>query len=217
MQGAKHLDTTVDPRVERSRQLILRAALEELGEAGYGAFTIESVAARSGVAKSTIYRHWPDKLGLIADAFQTFHEQRGPDITTGSPRERLDRILRHVAEVIGKSIFSTCIPALIDGSERDPNLRKFHHRFQIEARKPLIAVIAEGIAAGDFRARVNPELAAMAFLGVIFFRRLMSPEPFEPERAGELIDTVFGASPASRDSRPQGAKRKHPKGRDRRH
>ena len=211
MKGGKHFDTSVDPRVERSRQLILRAALEELGEAGYGAFTIESVAARSGVAKSTIYRHWSDKLGLIADAFQTFHEQQGPDITTGSPRERLDRILRHVAKVVGKSIFSACIPALIDGAERDPGLRKFHHRFQIEARKPLISVIAEGIAAGDFPARVNPELAAMAFLGVIFFRRLMSPEPFDPERAGELIDTVFGVSVAPPSSQSRGAKRKQSK------
>ena len=61
-----------DPRVERSRQVILAAALGELGEAGYGAFTIESVAARAGVAKSTIYRHWPDKITLIADAFETF-------------------------------------------------------------------------------------------------------------------------------------------------
>ena len=217
MKRAKQFDSHVDPRVERSRQLILRAALQELGEVGYGAFTIESVAARSGVAKSTIYRHWSDKLSLIADAFLTFHEQQGPDITTGSPRERLDRILRHVAEIVGKSIFSTCIPALIDGAERDSNLRKFHHRFQFEARRPLIALIAEGIAVGDFPAHVNPELAAMAFLGVIFFRRLMSPESFEPERAGELIDTVFGVSPASHDSRGQGAKPKHSKGRDRPH
>ncbi len=193
MKGDKHLDSTADPRIARSRQLILRAALGELGEAGYGAFTIEAVAARSGVAKSTIYRHWSDKLALIADAFQTLHEQQGPDLTTGSPRERLNRILRHVAEVAGKSLFSACIPALIDGAERDPGLRKFHHRFQVEARKPLIAVIAEGVAAGNFPAHVNPEFAALAFLGAIFYRRLMSRQPFDPERTSELIDTVLGA------------------------
>src|ERR1700733_9767996 len=99
MKRAKHVDFNVDPRVERSRQLILRAALQELGEVGYGAFTIESVAARSGVAKSTIYRHWSDKLSLIADAFLTFHEQQGPDIESGKPRDRVERIIRHVAEV----------------------------------------------------------------------------------------------------------------------
>src|SRR5260370_41102014 len=102
MKGPKHLDTTVDPRVERSRQLILRAALDELGEAGYGAFTIESVAARSGVAKSTIYRHWSDKLALIVGAFQTFHEQQGPDVDSGSSRERLGRVVPHRALVCGQ-------------------------------------------------------------------------------------------------------------------
>ena len=194
MKYATHLEGTLDPRVERSRQLILRAALDELGEVGYGAFTIESVAARSGVAKSTIYRHWSDKLALIADAFQTFHQQQGPNIANGSSRERLERIVRHVAEVVGDSIFSACVPALIDGAERDPGLREFHHRFQTEARQPLVAVIAEGVAAGDIPAHVDPEFAAYALLGAIFYRRLMSGEPLDPELAGKVIDTVLGVS-----------------------
>jgi len=182
----------VDPRIDRSRQVILRAALDELGEIGYGPFAIESVAARAGVGKSTIYRHWPDKLTLIADAFRTLHEQAGPELATGSPRQKLERILRHVAEVVAESVFSRCIPALIDAAERDPSLRRFHHGFQREARKPLIAVIAEGIARGDFPKRLDPELAGAALLGAIFFRRLMTDTPFEPAFAGALIDAVIG-------------------------
>jgi TetR/AcrR family transcriptional regulator, regulator of autoinduction and epiphytic fitness len=182
----------IDPRIERSRQLILRAALAELGEVGYGAFTVEGVAARSGVAKSTIYRHWPGKLALVAGAFETLHQQEAPDIATGSTRERLERIARHVAEVVGGSIFSACIPALIDGAERDPGLRAFHHRFQQHARQPLVAVIAEGVETGEFAAHVQPELAATAILGAIFYRRLMADACFDPHRMGELIDSLFG-------------------------
>src|SRR5258708_17033898 len=141
--GATQHRATIDPRVERSRQLILRAALNELGEVGYGAFTIESVAARAGVGKSTIYRHWSDKLALIADAFQTFHEQEGPNLEGGSPPACVERIVRHVSDVVARSTFSACIPALIDGAERDRDLRKFHHRFQKQARQPLIEVIAK--------------------------------------------------------------------------
>ena len=89
-----------DPRIERSRQVILRAALAELGEAGYGAFTIESVAARAGVAKSTIYRHWPDKVTLIADAFETAHAHTVPPIEALTARQGLHRLLQHVAEVV---------------------------------------------------------------------------------------------------------------------
>jgi len=190
------INRSVDPRIERSRQVILRAALEELGDVGYGAFTIESVATRAGVGKSTIYRHWPDKLDLIAGAFETLHEEMAPDLVTGSPRQRTERILRHVAEMVVDSTFSACIPALIDAAERDPHLRRFHHEFQSEARKPLVEVIAEGIAAGDFPAHVDPELAAFGLLGAIFFQRLMTPKPFDPERARELVDALISVPPA---------------------
>jgi len=188
----------VDPRIERSRQVILGAALEELGEIGYGGFAIESVAARAGVGKSTIYRHWPDKLALIADAFQTFHEDTLPDTETGSPREKVGRVLRHVAEVVASSTFSSCIPALIDAAERDQKLRKFYLRFQREARQPLIRVIADGVADGSFSPRTDPELAAFALLGTVFFCRLMTSKRFDPSSADDLIDTILSPGSCSR-------------------
>ncbi|HTO84301.1 MAG TPA: TetR/AcrR family transcriptional regulator [Methylomirabilota bacterium] len=184
----------VDPRIERSRQAILAAALEELGEIGYGGFVIESVAARAGVGKSTIYRYWPDKLALIADAFRTFHEDALPDVESGTPRDKVARVLRHVAEVVAVSTFSACIPALIDAAERDPNVRKFYVRFQRDARQPLIKVIAEGVRDGSFPARANPEFAAFALLGAIFFCRLATNKRFDPDSVGDLIDTVMGTS-----------------------
>jgi AcrR family transcriptional regulator len=183
---------TTDPRIERSRQLILRAALGELGEVGYGAFTIESVAARARVAKSTIYRHWPDKLALIADAFETFHEQMVPHALAGSARENVKQIVRHVAEVVIDSTFSVCIPALIEGAERDPRLREFRHRYSTERRQSLVDLITRGIAVGEFRSDLDPELAAHALLGPIFYRRLMTSEPLDPERATALVDMVLG-------------------------
>jgi TetR/AcrR family transcriptional regulator, regulator of autoinduction and epiphytic fitness len=187
----------VDPRIERSRSVIRQAALDELGDVGYGAFTIESVAARAGVGKSTIYRHWPDKLALIADAFETFHEQMVPSLEGGSPRSRVERLVRHVAEVVVDSTFSICIPALIEGAERDSRVREFHHRYSAERRRALIEIIAEGIASGDFSSHLDPELAALALLGPVFYRRLMSDEPFAPNSAGALVEMVLGPGSAT--------------------
>ena len=184
----------MDPRIERSRAVILQAVLEELSELGYGALTIESAARRAGVGKATIYRHWPDKLALIADAFKLLQQQRDPELATGSPREKLERILRHVADVVADSPFSACLPALIEGAERDRAVRRFHHRFQAAARKPTIELISRGIATGDFPHRIDPEIAAFALLGAIFFCRLMTDAPFPEERVCDLIDTVFGSS-----------------------
>ena len=94
--------------------VILEAAVEELADAGYGGVTIESIAARAGVGKSTIYRHWPDKLALIADAFETFHVQMVPDLSDRTAREAVELLVGHVAEVVVDSTWSRCIPALIE-------------------------------------------------------------------------------------------------------
>lgn len=184
----------VDPRVERSRQVILQAALDELGEVGYGTFRIESVASRAGVGKSTIYRHWRDKLALIADAFETFHVQMSPNPEAGTSRERVEAMVRHVADVFVDSTFSVCIPALIEGAERDPRLRRFHHKYSAERRQSLIDVIAEGTADGDFPSATDPELAALALLGPVIYSRLMSGKPFDPDRAADLVALVLGDS-----------------------
>ena len=182
----------IDPRIERSRQVILAAALDELGAVGYGGFAIESVAARAGVGKSTIYRHWPDKLALIAAAFEQLHETGGPDLSAGSARDKLARILAHVAAVATASPFGKCLPAMIDAAERDPALRRFHHRFQAAVRQPTIALIAAAIADGDFPRHLDAERAAEALLGAIFFRRLMTERPFAPDEVGALLETVIG-------------------------
>jgi AcrR family transcriptional regulator len=192
-ERARRPKPAVDPRIARSRQVILQAVLDELSEVGYGALTIESAARRAGVGKATIYRHWPDKIALIADAFELLQQQRDPELVTGTPREKLERVLRHVADVVAESPFSACLPALIEGAERDRAVRRFHHRFQAEARKPTIALIASGVATGDFPRRIDPEIAAFALLGAIFFCRLMTNAPFPEERVPDLIDTVMGA------------------------
>src|SRR6201992_3087171 len=137
--GTVRADGSDDPRIERSRQVILRAPLAELGQSGYGAFTIESVAARAGVAKSTIYRHWSDKISLIADAFEAAHEHAVPSTAGLTAREALQSLLSHVAEVVVDSVFSSCIPALIEGAERDPRLGGLRHRYSALRRQSLAA------------------------------------------------------------------------------
>ncbi len=59
-------DTAIDPRIERTRRVVLEATLDELASVGYGALTVESVARRAGVGKATMYRHWAGKLVDVA-------------------------------------------------------------------------------------------------------------------------------------------------------
>jgi TetR/AcrR family transcriptional regulator, regulator of autoinduction and epiphytic fitness len=181
----------VDPRVERSRKVIRQAALDELGALGYGAFTIESVAARAHVGKSTIYRLWRDKLDLIADAFETAHEHMVPELASGTATQRITVLIRHVAEVTADSTFSRCIPALIEGAQHDPRLREFHMRYSAQRRQSLTDLVAEGIRDDEFAADIDPDLAVQALLGAVFYGRLMSGNPFDPDRATDLVKTVL--------------------------
>jgi TetR/AcrR family transcriptional regulator of autoinduction and epiphytic fitness len=187
----------LDPRIERSRRVIRQAALAELGAVGYGAFAIESVASRAGVGKSTIYRHWHDKLDLIADAFETAHEHMVPDIATGTARERVTRLVAHVAEVAIDPTFSRCIPALVEGAQRDPRLREFQSRFAAIRRKSLVEAVAAGVGAGEFAPGTDAELVTLALLGAVFYGRLMSASEFDPERSAALVDAVLPVRPGS--------------------
>jgi TetR/AcrR family transcriptional regulator, regulator of autoinduction and epiphytic fitness len=184
--------TAQDPRVERSRLLVREAALAELAERGWGGLTIEAVATRAGVARSTIYRHWPDKLALITDAMETLNRQPVPRPEGETPRMRVESILDHLARAVTASPVAAGLPALIEASEHNPQVRELHHRYNTTRRRALVEAIASGVEAGDFTAAIDPELAAQALAGAIFYRRLMTGEPLEPERVGELIDLVLG-------------------------
>jgi AcrR family transcriptional regulator len=185
-----------DPRIERSRRVILEAVLEELGEVGYGAFTIESVAARAGVGKSTIYRHWPGKLALVEDAFRTLKAQALlPE--SGTLRERVTAFLEQVANLVVESTYSACMPALIDAAERDPQVREFHCAFSAERLVVLVDVLRAGIADGELPAETDPELVADALVGPIVMRRLMFSQPFDPELVPALVDQVLPRAPSA--------------------
>jgi TetR/AcrR family transcriptional regulator of autoinduction and epiphytic fitness len=189
-------DGFVDPRIERSRRVIRQAALTELAETGYGGFSIESVASRAAVGKSTIYRLWGSKIALIGDALETLNTQPAPDAGAGAPRQRVERLLHHLAEVLIDSTFSACVPALIQAAERDVTVRDFLHRYSARRRRALQDAIAAGVAGGDFPPHLDAGLASLALSGAIFYRRLMTGEPLDPALVPALVDTVLG--PADR-------------------
>jgi TetR/AcrR family transcriptional regulator of autoinduction and epiphytic fitness len=184
------VETDQDPRIERSRRVILHAALEELGEVGYGALTIEAVAARAGVGKSTIYRHWSRKADLVEDAFRTM--KAGATVpATGTLRERLVGYLEQVAQIAEESMYSACMPALIDAAERDPQIREFHCRFSAERLGELVAVLDAAVKDGELPRATHTELLAQALIGPIVLRRLMFYEPFDAKQVPALVDQVL--------------------------
>ena len=192
-----------DPRVERSRRVILEAVLGELGEVGYGALTIEGVAARAGVGKSTIYRHWPGKLELVEDAFRTLKAQvEVPDHPT--LRDKVVSLVEQVACLVEDSTYSACMPALIEAAERDPQVRSFHQRFSQERRAVLVGLLRDAKEAGELPTDTDAEIIADALIGPILLRRLMLHEPLDPGIAPALVDQILPRPPKRSRSRQAG-------------
>jgi AcrR family transcriptional regulator len=189
-----------DPRVERSRRVILEAVLDELGEVGYGALTIESVAARAGVGKSTIYRHWPGKLELVEDAFRTL---KAAVVVPegGSLRDRVVAVIQQVAGLVEQSTYSACMPALIDAAERDPQVAAFHCAFSAARRDVLVQLLRDALESGELPVGTDPELLADALVGPIVLRRLMLHEPLDPSAVPALVDQLLPAPPPARRRR----------------
>lgn len=179
-----------DPRVERSRRVILEAVLDELVVAGYGDLTIEGVAARAGVGKSTIYRHWPGKLALVEDAFRTLKAQvLVPE--AGTLREKVIGMLEQIAGLVVESTYSACMPALIEAAERDPQVRDFHCAFSRERRAVIVDLLRDAVDSGELPAGSDPELLADALVGSIVLRRLMLHEPLDPKMVPLLVDQIL--------------------------
>jgi TetR/AcrR family transcriptional regulator, regulator of autoinduction and epiphytic fitness len=181
---------SVDPRIERTRRVVLEATLDLLAQHGYGAVTIEAVAARSGVAKSTIYRHWPGKVELILDAFHELKPPVAPP-AEGDVRETVISVLENLARMVDKSTWSMCLPSLIDAAAHDPEARKLHGKISTEGRRSLVDLLATGVERGELPADLDPELMAEALVGPILLRRLMSLPPFDPTQVRVLVDQLI--------------------------
>lgn len=183
----------MDPRVERTHLAVRRATLDVLGERGYAAFTVEAVAEAADIAKSTIYRHWPTKLALIADSLEMLNVQPRPELTAGSTRGQVRQLLEHLASAFSDSVLSRCIPALIEAAEHHSEVANFLHTYNRRRRQTIIDAIQHGIDSGELRHDLDAELAALALIGPIIYRRTMTSEPLAVARAHELVETVLGS------------------------
>jgi AcrR family transcriptional regulator len=175
-----------DPRAQRSRQTVLAAAFELLEESGVAGFSVDEVARRSGVAKTTIYRHWPTRAALVLDACARISaEQEIPD--TGTLGGDLHVHLTTVADLLQTANWSAVLPSIVDAAERDAEFATLHAEIQRGHAAPVHEIIRRAIARGELPTGTDPATAAAALLGPLFYRRWFSREPLD----GAFIDSVL--------------------------
>lgn len=182
----------MDPRIQRTRDAVLPATLSVLADRGFADFTMEGVAEAAGVSKSTVYRHWRTKLSLLRDALEELNRQPDVELEVGSARVQVERLLQHLAAALSDSVLGACIPALIEAAEHHPEVAEFLQQYSGRRRGTLTAVLRKGIAEGEFPAYLDPELAALALSGPVFYQRLMMADPLPASDIPCLVRQVLG-------------------------
>jgi AcrR family transcriptional regulator len=163
----------VDPRVQRSRAAVLEAARELLMEVGFGGVTMEGVSARSGVAKTTMYRQWPDSNHLLLDVFSLASAENVTP-TTDDLEHDLVECLRHLVISLTDPESSGMVAALIEASERDEEFRRISRPYIDARRKPAVTRLRLAVRRGELPPDTDVELVCSALVGPLFYRRLLS-------------------------------------------
>ncbi len=156
----------------------MEATFGLLYETGVGGFSVDEVARRSGVAKTTIYRHWPSREALVIDACSKITAaQDTPD--TGSLEGDLTAILSYVAELLQTANWASVLPSIVDLAEREPQFAEVHSTIQRGHAAPLRVVLQRAIDTGALAAETDIPTTVAGLLGPLFYRRWFSREPID--------------------------------------
>src|SRR5215831_10475048 len=184
-----------DRRAERSRQAILAATLQLLDHDGgdVGALTVEAVAARSGVAKTTIYRHWRDKWELALDAVMIDSLPRFDEpADVGDTRKELLTFVNSVVTMLAATPYGPAMQGLVSQIATDPDLARVYREQVVQPRLAQLApVIDRGIARGDLRAGTEVRLVHELLVGPVFYRLLLSGAPLDRDLGPRLVDPIL--------------------------
>jgi AcrR family transcriptional regulator len=186
------------PRSERAQRAIVDAARYLLEEGGYSAATIEAIAARAGVAKTTIYRWWPNRAALLVDLLVAEANSAAPPPETGDGLQSLKKELKGVAAAIN-GLSGRLLTSLLGEAQTDPEIRDalLNRLFYLRTRHTAGA-IGRAQAAGDIRADVPPHLAVDLFFGPLFYRMFVQHAPVNETVVKQVFQyTLEGLRPRS--------------------
>jgi AcrR family transcriptional regulator len=168
----------------------MMTTLDLLTETGLGELTIDDISRRSGVAKTTIYRHWANRSALVIDACSRMTDSQEAPPDTGSLEGDLRAILTDIAELLGAARWSSILPSIVDAAEHDPEFADIHSRIQHGHAAPLRAALDRAALRGEIPSAADRNAIAAALLGPLFYRRWFSREQIDAEFVETIIRTA---------------------------
>ena len=180
----------LDDRVRRSRATVLGATAELLFERGFAGTSVDEVSRRSGVAKTTIYRHWPTRADLLRDACSNVGTpMEVPDV--GTYEADVTALLMNLSHLLRSAKWTSVLPSVIDAAERDPEIARMYSKLQEGYSAPLRIVIQRGIQRGELPKTTDIDVVIAALTGPLFYRRWFSREPLTQSFVKQIIRRVL--------------------------
>ena len=190
-----------DPRAVRSRAAVIGATIDLMVERGMHAVSVDAIAERSGVAKTTVYRHWPTREALILAAWYTLvpEEVLAP---TGDLTARIHALALAFAHRNGAPPMSVLLPELLAYAGRDPEMAAIYEEILRVRGKPLTEAVAAAVEEGLLPAHTDVDLTASLILGPIAFQQLILRNSVGPEFVGRVVTIVMESAMQELVQRP---------------
>lgn len=193
----------VDPRVVHTRRVVIDAVTDLLSTDGFANLTMDAIAARSGVARSTIYRHWPDRVELMIEAFEAVSSLTEPFDPRGPIHSDLRAIGANLVRGLTEHRWGRILACLVSTAGRDDEIHRALNAFGRARRAETAEVFSRAVARGEIGGDVDPVCEAERFAGPFFLRRLVT---------ADLLDADFVESQVQATCRALNAPYEQPTG-----
>ncbi len=170
---------------------MLQATLEELTETGYSALSLESIARRAGVNKTSVYRRWGTRETLVLDAVLQRATQRVPIPDTGSVRGDLLELAREIIANNSTPETQAVIRAFVAEAPRQSAFAAGGREFWTARFTADRQIIQRAIDRGELPPDTDPDLAIEALLGPLYLRLLITRAPLDAAYAQQLVDLLL--------------------------
>jgi AcrR family transcriptional regulator len=182
----------VDPRPQRTRKVVLETAIALLQERGYGGCTLEAIVERTGVARTTIYRYWPSRADLLADALNAGSQSAQlPD--TGTLRGDLIEFLTVSSHRMEEDQLTHCLrtlPGLIEAAKREPALVSIATRSTEGLISTIRTILEKARSRFEIRRDCKLDVMANVIVGAIYVQRAFLNKDLTADYVAELVDTI---------------------------
>jgi AcrR family transcriptional regulator len=198
------------PRSDKAHLAILKAALALVAEIGFRVLTIDLIAERAGVGKTTIYRRWPNKAAVVMDAFLALVGP-GTKFPAGASAVQRIKLQMRLQARFFRSSKGRMIKALLGEAQFDAELAKaFRDRWIKPRREMTRGVLLDAIRQGELRSDIDLDATIDLLYGPIYYRLQIGTGPItEAFTDRVLVDVMRGLGRGSqRRSRPQPVNRR---------